>query len=118
MSDIKRHDTTARSSKCVIYNGVVYLAGHGDPDGSAAIEQQTANTLAKIEQMLARAGTGKERLLTAQIFLKNLRRDFEAMNSVWNAWTAPGAAPTRSTFQAEMAHEEMLVEIVVTAALP
>lgn len=116
-NDIIRYDTVARSSKCVVYNGVVYLSGHGDDRRAPTIEDQTARTLERIDALLARAGTSKQRLLTAQIFLKDIKRDFDGMNSVWNAWTAAGAAPTRATVQAVMAHDDMLVEIVVSAAL-
>jgi len=40
------------------------------------------------------------------------------MNEIWDAWTAPNAAPTRATAQCEMAAPDILVEIVVSAALP
>jgi enamine deaminase RidA (YjgF/YER057c/UK114 family) len=66
--------------------------------------------------LLARAGSDKSRLLTAQVFLADLA-DFQAMNSVWEAWIAPGNAPTRATVQAKLARAEWKVEIVVSAAV-
>jgi enamine deaminase RidA (YjgF/YER057c/UK114 family) len=39
------------------------------------------------------------------------------MNEIWDAWTAPGAAPTQATAQCEMGAPDVLVQIVVTAAV-
>ena len=117
MSNITRIETTKRSSAVVIYNGTVFIGGQTADDTSQDIQGQTRETLAYIDKYLADAGTDKSRLLTAQIWLKNIARDFEAMNEVWNAWTAPNASPTRATAQCEMAEPELLIEIIVTAAV-
>jgi len=39
------------------------------------------------------------------------------MNDVWDKWTAQNAAPTRATAQCEMASSDILVEIIVAAAV-
>jgi enamine deaminase RidA (YjgF/YER057c/UK114 family) len=118
MSKIRRIETDPRRSRAVVYNGMVFVGGMTADDRSQDIEGQTRQTLAKIEGYLAQAGTDKSRLLTAQIWIKDLERDFEGMNTVWNGWTAPDAAPTRATAQCEMGAPDVLVEIIVTAALP
>jgi enamine deaminase RidA (YjgF/YER057c/UK114 family) len=117
MSDIVRIETDKRRSRVVVYNGTVFVGGMTADDRSQGIKEQTRQTLARIEKFLADAGTDKSRLLTAQIWLKDLARDFEGMNEVWNAWTAPNAAPTRATAQCEMGAPDVLVEIIVTAAV-
>jgi len=117
MSDIVRIETTTRSSRVVIYNGVVYVGGMTPPDDSGDIKDQTRQTLERIDKYLALAGTDKSRLLTAQIWLKDIANDFQGMNEVWNAWTAEGASPTRATAQCELADPELRVEILVTAAV-
>lgn len=117
MSSITRIETGRRLSRAVVHNGVVALAGVTADDCDADIRGQTRQVLDKIEVYLAKAGTDKDRLLTAQIWLKDIARDFEAMNAVWDTWTAPDGAPTRATAQCEMADPEILVEIVVTAAV-
>lgn len=117
MSEIVRIETDPRRSRAVVYNGVVYVGGMAADDRALDIVGQTEQALNKIEAYLAKAGTDKTRLLTAQIWLKNIARDFEAMNGVWNSWTAPNAAPTRATAQCEMGAEDVLVEIIVTAAV-
>ncbi|WP_246678347.1 MULTISPECIES: RidA family protein [unclassified Mesorhizobium] len=116
MSSIRRFETSPRSSKGVVHNGIVYLGGTTAGDYSLDIRGQTKQTLTEIERLLVDAGTDKSRLLTAQIWLKDIVRDFSAMNEMWDSWTVPGEAPTRATAQCEMAAPEVLIEIIVTAA--
>lgn len=116
MTGITRIATDKRRSRAVVYNGMVFVGGQTADDRSQDIRGQTVQTLAKIEKFLADAGTDKSRLLTAQIWLKDLPRDFPGMNEIWDAWTAPEAAPTRATAQCEMGATDVLVEIIVTAA--
>jgi enamine deaminase RidA (YjgF/YER057c/UK114 family) len=117
MSNIVRIETDPRRSRAVVYNGVIYIGGMTADDRSQDITGQTRDTLAKIEGYLAKAGSDKSRILTAQIWIKDLARDFDAMNEVWNNWTAPGCAPTRATAQCDMGAEDVLVEFIVTAAV-
>jgi len=117
MSDIVRIETNKRSSRAVIYNGMVFIGGQTAGDRTQDIQGQTQQVLAKIDKFLADAGTDKSRLLTAQIWVKDIVNDFQGMNEIWNDWTAPDAAPTRATAQCEMAAPEILVEIIVTAAV-
>lgn len=116
MTEITRSMTSKRASFIVVHNGTVYLAGITPEDRSQDIRGQTQQVLAKIDRLLAEAGTDKSRLLTAQIWVKDIKKDFAGMNEVWDAWTAPGASPTRATAQCEMAAPEILVEIIVSAA--
>ena len=117
MSEINRVSVTARASRAVIYNGMVFVGGQAADDRSQDVQGQTRQVLAKIDGFLAAAGTDKRQLLSAQIWLKNITRDFAAMNEVWDAWTAPNAAPTRATAQCEMGAPDVLIEIIVTAAM-
>ena len=116
MAEIKRLETNKRMSQAVIHNGTVYLAGQVGTAG-ASVEQQTRDTLAKIEEKLAVAGTDKTRLLQAIIWLKSMD-DFEKMNAVWDAWVPEGHAPARACGSADLATPDYLVEITVIAALP
>jgi enamine deaminase RidA (YjgF/YER057c/UK114 family) len=114
---ILRIETDQRRSRAVVFNKMVFVGGMTADDRSQDIQGQTRQALAKIDGFLAATGTDKSRLLTAQIWLKDIKKDFEGMNKVWNAWTAPDAAPTRATAQCDMAAPDVLVEIVVTAAV-
>ncbi len=117
MSDITRIETNERRSRVVVYNGMVFVSGQTADDKSQDICGQTRETLAKVDKYLAAAGTDKSRLLSAQIWLKDIYKDFAGMNEVWDAWTAPGNTPTRATAQCDMAKPGTLIEIVVTAAV-
>lgn len=117
MNDITRISTTTRRSSVVIYNGMVFVGGQTADDRDQDIRGQTRQTLGKIDKFLAEAGTDKSRMLTAQIWLKDIKNDFAGMNEIWDAWTPPGATSTRATAQCEMGAPEILVEIIVTAAV-
>ena len=116
MRDITRIETDPRRSRAVVYNGVVYVGGMTAEDRSLDIAGQTKQTLEKIEGYLEKAGTDKSRILTAQIWIKDLERDFAAMNEVWNAWVPEGHAPARACGEAKLAAPKYLVEVIVVAA--
>lgn len=118
MNDLKRLVTNSRRGRAVIHNGVLYVGGQAASDRSQNIKGQTEEALAKLEKVLSDAGTDMGRLLSAQIWLKDIGRDFAGFNEVWDARVGADAAPARATAQCEMAAPDVLVEIVVTAALP
>ena len=113
---IQRIDPGNRMSEASIHGGIVYLAGQVAEDAFSDIEGQTAQVLAAIDALLAKAGTDKTKILRAQIFLADLA-DFAAMNAVWEQWVAPGETPARATVQAALVDPAWKIEIVVTAAL-
>jgi enamine deaminase RidA (YjgF/YER057c/UK114 family) len=115
MSEISRIDQNARRSRAVVHGGVVYLAGQVADDKTASIAEQTRQALAKVDDMLALAGTDKSRLLTAQIWLRTMD-DYAVMNTVWDAWVVAGQAPTRCCGKVELADPDLRIEIVVVAA--
>ena len=117
MSDIGRIETDTRRSRAVIYNGMVFIGGQTCDDRTQDIKGQTRQALAKIEKFLAAASTDKSRLISAQIWMADIQRDVAGMNEVWDSWTAPDAAPTRATAQVKFASRDLLVEIMVTAAV-
>ena len=104
-------------SKIVIHNGVVYTSGQTAGDAGDDIRSQTQATLDKVDALLKEAGTSKSHALSATFWLKDINRDFAAMNEVWNAWVDPENKPVRATVEAAMARDVLLVEIQVTAAL-
>ena len=116
MSEIKRFNVEKRLSDMAVYNGVAYLAGQIPEDYSQDIEGQTTQVLAIIDKLLEEAGTDKSRILMAQVFVANIA-EFSGMNKAWDAWVADGNAPPRATIESRLAHPDIKVEIVVTAAL-
>ncbi|MCC7047463.1 MAG: RidA family protein [Alphaproteobacteria bacterium] len=113
---IKRIDAGNRMSMANVYNGVVYLAGQTAHDTAEDIEGQTKQVLAQIDAMLAKAGTDKSKLLTAQVFISDMVL-FNRMNKIWDAWVIQGSAPGRTTVEAKISTPQKLVEITCTAAL-
>ena len=114
---IKRLHTETRYSEVVINRSTVYLSGQLADDFSGDIRQQTRETLASVDRLLAEAGTDKSRILSALIHLRDLA-DYAGMNEVWDSWLQPGCAPARTTVQALMYAPDVRVEITVVAALP
>lgn len=106
-----------RMSRIVVHNDIVYLVGLTDTTASD-IAGQTEAVLAKVDGLLAEAGTSKSSLLTAQIWVRDIKADFKGMNEVWCAWLDPENKPVRACVQAEMARPEILVEVQVTCADP
>lgn len=74
-------DVLPPMSQAVIHNGIVYLSGQ--VDGTADdVTGQTKNVLAKVDKYLQEAGSDKSKLLTSTVWLKDIGRDFGAMNEV------------------------------------
>jgi enamine deaminase RidA (YjgF/YER057c/UK114 family) len=113
---IQRHNVGKRLSEVVVHNGVAYLAGEVPDDGSKDITGQTEEVLAKIDRLLAQVGSDKSKLLSAQIFLPDMK-DFAGMNVAWEKWVLPGQTPARATVEARLANPAYKVEIMCIAAL-
>lgn len=86
-------------------------------DCSADIAGQTAQVLAAFDGYLAEAGVDKSDILTMDIWLKRMSDD-AVVRDVVGAWLAPGAWPAGSCVRADMAREDMLIEIRITALRP
>lgn len=117
MNDITRIQTNPRLSRIVIHNGVAHFAGITAPDRSQDIHGQLKQVFARIDDHLKDAGSDKSRLLSVLILLKEVDRDFAALNEAWERWVPPDATPCRATWQARLASSEILVEMIVTAAV-
>lgn len=113
---IERIDVGPRMSKAVVNGSTVYLSGivANDPK-SKDMAAQTQDILAQIDGYLAKAGTDKSKLLSANIWVTSMS-EFGAMNAVWDAWVSPGNTPARATVEAKLAAPEYKVEIMVVAA--
>lgn len=113
---IERQHTQARMSRIVKHQGTVYLCGQVAADASKDITEQTQTMLDKVDALLLEAGSDREHMLSATIYVKTMD-DFAAMNAVWDAWVPAGHAPARACVEASMARPELLVEISVVAAV-
>lgn len=104
-------------SRIVKHNNTIYLCGQvADNAATTDITEQTQNMLAKVDSLLETAGSDREHILSATIYLKDISADFVGMNAVWDAWVPEGHAPARACVQASLAREELLVEVSIVAA--
>lgn len=110
---IERIEIGKRMSKIVKHQGTVYLCGQvGD---GTSVAEQTRDCLGRVDALLERAGSSRDRILQAVIWLADMA-DFAEMNEVWDAWVPEGHAPARACGEARLARPDLRVEIIVTAA--
>ena len=114
---ISRTGTSERASKINILNGTIYFSGQVPNDVTTDITAQTQDVLAKVDAILAEAGSSRDHMLSVTIYLRDIDRDFAPMNEVWNAWLSENQRPARACVQAHMAREAILIEVCVIAAV-
>jgi enamine deaminase RidA (YjgF/YER057c/UK114 family) len=113
---IQRFDTGPRMSQVVVHGDTVYLAGIvAKTTAGDSVAKQTQEILSIIDGHLAKAGSDKSKLLTATIYITDMK-NFAEMNAVWDGWVSAGNTPARATVQAGLAASQYSVEIMVTAA--
>ena len=115
--DIQRIQVNKRLAGCVVHAGLVYVSGQVPTTLDANARQQTIEVLDKIDALLEQAGSDKSQILTAQIWIKHIDRDFAAFNDCWEEWLPEGVAPARAALQADLARPQVLVEVMLTAAV-
>lgn len=105
-------------SNLVVHGGIAYLSGvTANPADLGDIKDQTHQITARIDALLAKAGTSKAKLLTAQVFLTDMSL-FAAHNEAWNEWVDPNNRPVRACLLSpQLWRPGMVVEIMVTAAI-
>lgn len=113
---IQRLETTGRFAKAVIAGGTVYLSGITARDKAGDAVQQTKDIFAQIDAHLAACGIDKSHVVMANIWLADIA-DFDAMNTVWDAWVDVDNKPVRATVESRLAGLGAKVEIMVQAML-
>ena len=113
--DIIRYDPDKRLSDMVEYNGILYLAGQVGEDTTAGMQEQTKSVLSQIDKLLARGGSDKSRILSAVVFVADMRLK-PKMDEAWTAWMDPKNSPARATVEARLGSVDTLVEIMCLAA--
>ena len=102
--DITRFEPAPLLSLAVTHGESVHLSGIVCKD-----------ILKEIDRLLAQCGSSKSRILTAMIWVSDIRNR-AAMNEVWTAWIDPQNIPARACVEARLADPRTLVEIMVVAA--
>ena len=113
---IQRFETGPRMSQVVVHGDTVDLAGVvAKTTAGDSVTKQTQEVLAIIDGHLAKAGSDKSKLLSATIYLPDMKT-FPEMNAVWDGWVSTGNTPARATVEAGLAAPQYGVEIMVVAA--
>jgi enamine deaminase RidA (YjgF/YER057c/UK114 family) len=113
---IHRIGVGPRMSQAVVHGDTIYLAGSvADKAAGKSVGEQAKEILEIIDGVLAKAGTDKSKILSATIWLTDIRT-FAEMNAVWDAWVIQGHTPARATVEAKLAGPQYHVEIACIAA--
>mgnify|MGYP000850509690 CR=1 FL=1 len=112
---IVRHNPGKILSEAVEHGDTVYLAGAVAEKLNADVKRQTEDILRQIDKLLAAAGSHKSHLLSATIWVTDIRNRDE-MNKAWMAWIDRANPPARACVEAKLANPQMLVEIACIAA--
>ncbi|MCW5774543.1 MAG: RidA family protein [Rhodospirillaceae bacterium] len=105
--------SAAGRSRIVEHDGLVYTVATARAK-VPSMRAQTADALARLDENLAAAGTDKSHILTATVFIADIKRKAE-MNEAWLAWVDMANPPQRACLGVALEGDD-LVEIVVTAA--
>jgi enamine deaminase RidA (YjgF/YER057c/UK114 family) len=112
--DIDRIQPGNWNSRACVHGDLVFLSGIVADDKSLPMKEQTSQVLAKIDAILAEAGTDKARILSSTVYLADLGRK-EEMNEAWMAWMDADNPPARAAVGVTLT-PGTLVEIMVCAA--
>lgn len=102
-------------SRASIHDGLVYVVAT-DPESSPTVAAQTTRVLADLEAALEKAGSGRDRIVQATVYLRDMATKAE-MDAVWCDWIgSPENWPQRACIGTDLAEDDR-VEIVLVAAL-
>lgn len=99
--------------RAVIHNGIATLFAVAPVQGPSTYDQTKA-ALAVVDKTLAEAGSSKDRILTATVFIADMAQKDE-MNRAWDEWADRDNAPMRICVAAGLTGA-CLVEMLFTAA--
>ncbi|WP_306119864.1 MULTISPECIES: RidA family protein [unclassified Roseitalea] len=114
---IKRYRTGQRMSQVVEVPAgasMLHFAGQISSDRTLDLDGQTRNILAKLDTMLEEAGSERAKIVSAMIWLSDIRTRHQ-VNAIWDEWVPEGAAPARACVEARLAEPTDLVEIQIVA---
>lgn len=113
---ILRKQVNERMSRIVEHNNTIYFAGIVSDDKTLDIKGQAKRVFEIAEERFNEANTNKANILRAEIFVKDIYRDFSEFNEIWDAWVSKENPPARACVETNMASVGTLVEIIFTAA--
>jgi len=105
---------TPTRSRAVVHDGLVFTVAVAPDPVTPSLYEQTVKALARIDESLALCGTNKSRILSAIVYITDMKQKGE-MNRAWDQWVDTKNPPMRACFGVEL-EAPHIVEIVVTAA--
>src|SRR5437773_9874364 len=99
---IKRHQAGKLFSAAVEHGGLVYVAGQVADDLTQGARGQTEQALRKIDAILAASGTGKSKILSANVWVTDIRNRAD-VHPACTACADPAHPPARATVEAKRA---------------
>jgi enamine deaminase RidA (YjgF/YER057c/UK114 family) len=99
--------------RAVVHDGTVTLFSVAPVPGPSMYDQ-TRDALAAAEATLADAGSSKDRILTATVFIADMARK-DDMNRAWDEWADRDNPPMRVCVAAGLTGA-CLVEMLITAS--
>jgi enamine deaminase RidA (YjgF/YER057c/UK114 family) len=111
---IRRINTGEVLSQAVVHNNIAYLCGVTALDRTLDVEGQTRQVFKRIDDLLREAGSDKNKILTATIWLADINAR-PAMTKIWKEWLPANSLPARAAMEAVMG-DGILVEVMLQAA--
>ena len=104
---------TPTRSRAVVHDDLVLTVAVAPDPVTPSMYEQTVKALARIDESLAMCGTGKSKILSAIVYIADMKRKSE-MNRAWDEWVDSKNPPMRACIGVEL-EPPHIVEIVVTA---
>jgi len=107
-------------SHAAIAGGLAFISGQGPRDpmtgtyAKGGIKEQTGQTMRNILEVLKALGLDFSDVVKVNAYLRDIK-DFQAFNEAYASFFEGFAPPARTTLQAVLPREEMLIEIEAIA---
>jgi len=106
---IDRYDVDVRFTNVATVGNLVFMSGQVGT--GETIEEQTISALEELTLALNKAGSDKSHILEITIWLKDIGRDYDAMNKIYDQWIVSDKPPCRACVQAHLYTPNCLFEV-------
>jgi enamine deaminase RidA (YjgF/YER057c/UK114 family) len=105
---------TPTRSGAAVHDDLIFLVAVAPDPVPSSMYEQSVKALASIDETLAQCGSDKSRILSAIVYVTDIKRKDE-MNRAWDEWADRKNPPMRACIGVDL-EPPHIVEIVVTAA--
>ena len=104
---------TPTRSRAVAHADLVFTVAVAPDPLASSVYGQSKQVFARIDESLALCGTDKSKILSAIVYISDIKRKAE-MNRAWDEWVDSKNPPMRACIGVDL-EPPHIVEIVVTA---